>query len=460
MGGVDCSPSALLCVSVPLEFIVSVRTSTRDRIDKGTSCTRFLSRSGTLAIPPFQRRGPSLPTDSLSLNGPSPPPLGFPQPPSGPRGVPTNRPRPLPRRPKGRWFVGLLLLGVCAFAGYHVWDTFFRFHAHGVINGRVLAISPPWDGMVTAFHVQEGERVRQGQLLAIVANEELRQRLAQLGDEVQLARANLEAETARLRWQLAWNLDQNRGAETMYYEAWGQLLQESARLEDLRNNHLERGRQLDLTRAISREELDQIKYSIEGLEQKIARSKDALAELKRRAERTGNLLSDSSLTENGAVQLRPHLVRIETLLAEQARLRERLEKGQVRSPINGLVLKRHRFTGERSQTTGPLLTILEEGSLEVVLYLPQSSSEHWAINDELAVLVEPHPRAMVCRLVRLGDQFEPAPEAIRRNYAEGQKLLPAHLEPGEELQHSLGLRVGGVVRLPASVPNFWRGGGR
>jgi multidrug resistance efflux pump len=214
--------------------------------------------------------------------------------------------------------------------------------------------------------------------------------------------------------------------------------------------------------AISREELDGISYTAEGLEQKIAKSKVALEELKKRASQTASLLQpgtslSTGLADSGAEQLRPSAARIEALLAERDRLQERLQQGQVCSPVNGLVLKVQYFTGERCPTTSPLVSMLEEGSFQVVLYLPQGASNRWGPGEQLNVTVDPYPQPFPCTLVRLGDQYEPAPEAIKRYYSEGQKLLPVYLEPQDELLRYMGLRVGGTVRLPYRATDYWQG---
>src|SRR6516165_106777 len=114
---------------------------------------------------------------------------------SGPNGI--VRPTPLPKRPKGRWFIAVLLLAVCSFAGYHLWQAFFRYQAYGTVTAHVIQVSPPWDGAVTLVYAREGQRVCQGELLATVENSELHQRHAQLGDDLRVAQANLEAETGR-----------------------------------------------------------------------------------------------------------------------------------------------------------------------------------------------------------------------------------------------------------------------
>jgi multidrug efflux pump subunit AcrA (membrane-fusion protein) len=136
---------------------------------------------------------PLTPADALRSS------FGFPQRMAVP-GPGVSRP-PAPKRPKGRWFVGLVLLGACGFAAYMGWDTFFRYQAYGTVEGRVIQVPPPWDGVIRYVHVREGDRVRQGQLLVTVDNVELRQREVQLTNQLQVAQAELTATAAKLRWQ-------------------------------------------------------------------------------------------------------------------------------------------------------------------------------------------------------------------------------------------------------------------
>ena len=46
--------------------------------------------------------------------------------------------------------------------------------------------------------------------------------------------------------------------------------------------------------------------------------------------------------------------------------------------------------------------------------------------------------------------LEPAPEQLKRHYAEGQRLVPVYVRPGEDAERWLGLRVGATARLPYS----------
>jgi multidrug resistance efflux pump len=349
------------------------------------------------------------------------------------------------------------LLAVCAFAGYHLWQGFFRYQAYGTVTAHVIQVSPPWDGAVTFLYAREGQRVRQGELLATVENTELRQRHAQLGDDLRVAQANLEAETGRLKWQAAFNLDQGPGAIAQYYQAFGQLLQQQAQLEDFKTIY-KRAEELHHRNTISEEEYDQARFNREGQEKKVEQMRSAVAELKKRADQAEALLKKTAgsggLEASGLDQLKPFLAKIEAIQYERQRLQERIEQGEIRAPVNGAVVKQVRLVGERCKAGEPLLTLLEEGSLRVVLYLPQSAGDQFTVNSDVDVVIDPHSDKLRCTVTRVGDEYEAAPEQIKRHYSEGQKLLPVTMKPDDEWERWMALRPGGVVKLPYRLSSF------
>ncbi|MGH9676234.1 MAG: HlyD family secretion protein [Candidatus Acidiferrum sp.] len=366
-------------------------------------------------------------------------------------GIPVVRPTPIPKRPKGRWFIAGLLLLICSYAVYQVWQAFFRYEAFGIVTAHVILVSPPWDGAVVALHVQDGQRVRQGDLLATVENTELRQRYAQLGDELRVAQANLEAETAKLKWQAAFNLDHGPGAVAQYYQTIGQLFQEESKLDELKSSQ-KRLEMLRRRNAVSQEELDQTRFNREGLERRIQQLRAAVDELKKRAAGADPILQTKQgaggIDAGGHDQLKPCLARIEALQYERTRLHERLDQGDIRAPANGLVVKFVRLVGERCKAAEPLLRFLEEGSVRVTLYVPQASSGQFTVGGDVHVVLDPYPDKLHCTVSRVGAEFEAAPDQIKRHYPEGHKLLPIELRPDEAWEQWMALRPGGVVKLP------------
>jgi multidrug resistance efflux pump len=362
----------------------------------------------------------------------------------------------LPQRPKGRWFIGAILIGSTIFAGYKVWHAFFRYSAYGTVIGRVLEVSANWDGVASALHVREGERVRQGQLLVSVTSTELQHRYSQLQDDLVVAQANLEAEIAKLKWQLAFSIDQGQGAVSNYFEMSGRLLQEQARLDELRSS-LQRAELLLEQHAMAVAEVEQLRFNVQGQGKKVTRLKESLGELKKRADLAELLLQKGAGLSKGQSaagfdQLKPHLARLEALQAERARLQERLAQGELRAPANGQVAKIHRFAGEHCKVGEPVLSLIAEGSMEVVLYMPQKISKLLKVGQEVSVDLDPYPESVTCTTQRLGDRFEPAPEHLKRYYSTDQKLLPIHLRLDQNGNPHVDLRIGETVKLPYSCP--------
>lgn len=172
---------------------------------------------------------------------------------------------------------------------------------------------------------------------------------------------------------------------------------------------------------------------------KVTKSRVAVIELKKRID------GGRGLTENGEGQLKPYLEKLHLLQAEHERLRKKIAEGSVVAPTNGVVVERHRFTGEFAPQSEPILTLVEEGSHEVILYLRQSSSKKLALGNTIDIIVEPLNEPVKCQVARIGQEFVPAPAQIKRDYREDEWLLPVYLLP--TVRNPI-LSIGTKVKMP------------
>lgn len=373
----------------------------------------------------------------------------------GPLQTPLRRPAPLPKRPKGQWFVGLLLAALTGVVSYSVWNTYFRYEAYGTLAGSVVQSAPAIEGELAYLHVREGDAVRQGDPLYTIDSIELQHRYAQLGDELRTAQAELQSQAANLKWQSAFGLDQSRGAAAYYYDTWGRMLQAEAQ-RDFAILQRDRAKALMAQHFGAVQDYDQYRLQVQGLDDLIAKLKQALAEQKPRVEQVNALLKKdgnlaTGLELEGSDQLLPFRCKIEALQAERSRVLERLQRGLVRAPANGLVVKVLHVPGEHCKPGEPILTLLDEGSLRIVLYMPQEFSETLHGGQEVRLAMDPYPELLVGQVERIGSQFESAPEQIKRHYREGQRLLPVYITPQKGAEHWMAFRIGEVVKLPYTV---------
>jgi hypothetical protein len=123
------------------------------------------------------------PPDACSSRGPAGHTIGFRRNPNGYRNghtiasAPATNAAPpppthqtLPKRPKGQLLIGTVFCCCLVASAYFVWDGLFRYEGYGVVNGRVLAVSPAWEGIVPSGLLQLNIRVDGLELDSSVVN--------------------------------------------------------------------------------------------------------------------------------------------------------------------------------------------------------------------------------------------------------------------------------------------------
>lgn len=385
--------------------------------------------------------------------------------------------RPTKPPPKGRFLAALVLGGLCATLGYGIWDAFFRHWAYGIVEGHEVEVLPPWSGLVEQLHVCDGDHVAPGQLLVTLDSPDLRHRIARCEDELRIARAALTAEEARLSWQERVDADRRGKAVAEYHEARGNLLHERAEL-DLATRRLARAKTLAEAHTITDESMETATFAELGQREKVAQLAAAVEQLQRRAEETAAVAPDERTggrraalqsrpivaspagprelthrdeSENlGATpaMLEPHLLRIEACEAELARCREELGRGGVRATVGGIVVRRESLPGDQVHPGQSLLTLLEDESAVIAIYLPQDAARALAVDQQVRVHVAPWNGTMPFRVERIGQQYRAAPAPISRRFRAEEQLLPVYLRPIGGTENKLAACLGGVATLP------------
>jgi HlyD family secretion protein len=346
----------------------------------------------------------------------------------------------MPKRSKGRFLVGAFLATLFAFGASQLWCAVGRYQAYGAVTGRVLEIATPWGGVIETLRVREGDDVRQGQLLATVVNLELERELADTLEELRIAQATLEAQVSQLMLQAQLQDDQRQRSLARYYELWGELQQEEARLQDLAGKR-QRAARLHEDEIVSAEEVEELQLAEAGQKSKIQKLTQAVGQLR-------ELLGDETDATEIRGQLRPYALRIEALQSELTRLRDSLRSGEITSPVNGRVTKVLRFTGEYCDANRPLLEVLVDGSLAAVLYVAQEHADSFQEGQTLELEVPPTRELVKCLVVRLGEQYESVPKPIEVYYRRDERLLPVFAQPIQPPKDAKSMRLGSEVRLP------------
>lgn len=322
-------------------------------------------------------------------------------------------------RPGGQKLVGSLLLLLVLGLGYFAWDEFFRFSAYGVVTGRVVQLSPAWSGVVAQVHVQPGDSVKQGETLVMLRSAEISQQIATLQDELLAARADLDAESARLALELHEQFDSTRQAWADYYLLQGDYGSAAAQLDEI-TNRLERYRELAKTDVVTSEEIVSLELEKKGKQTQADRYADALDEHRART-------SASSEEVSVEKQLLPYLTKISTLTAQLQRLRDWQSEGAIKAPFDSKVIHVDKLVCEYCDKNEPIVELLQNNSTEVVVYVSQRQSKKMRVGQEATLRVTPYASNLNCVVSRLGNRIEQEVD-LQHRYSKHTRTLPVYLK--------------------------------
>ena len=348
---------------------------------------------------------------------------------------------PMKKRSKGSGFLSLIFLAAFIALGYTVWSSLLQYQSYGVIEGRVITVAAPWDGSIYNWQVRDGEEVTQGQVLAVINNIDMHHQLETLGDELKMNQALLDAEISKIQFESQQRSEQSQKTIAEYHETYGELLSEQEKYKEL-DRKFKRTRKLLKTNNVSRSQYEEDFFRLAGQKKKIQQLIETVDILKYRSKQS------NSGVDNGSPRLAPILAQIELSKSEIGRLRQKIGQGKIKSPVNGRVSKRHRLIGESTKAGEVVIEVLEENSIQAVLYVPQSVVEDYETDKSIEISLEPYSQKIQCTVDRFGDRLETAPASIERFYHINQALLPVYLTPNHETQHLLAARVGGTVKRP------------
>ena len=299
--------------------------------------------------------------------------------------------------------------------------------------GRVEAVSEEvrvsseLSGRLKSVNVEEGDRVRQGQVLAEIQNDDYRAR-------VQEAEAELAQREAELRRTVNGARAQERR------EAEASMKAAEAVLNNAKSE-AERRRGLADRNVISRDEAERYERAYQ-----VAR-----AQLDQATQHFSLIDADAREEDQAHAE-----AAVATAKAQLAEARAYLEKSYIRAPINGVVLRKLRHTGESvsTQFDSPVVTMADDSVLRVRLDVDESDVSKLRVGQRAYVTAEAYGdhkfwgsvirvgRILGKKNIRTDEPSEHVDTKILETLVE--------LDAGQRLP--LGLRVDSFVQRRATEP--------
>ncbi len=363
------------------------------------------------------------------------------------------KPVQLKKQAKGRWFISCVIFSFVGFISYSLWNEFGRYQAYGEIEGTVIQVAPIAAGRISTVEVKEGDFVQQGQLLAVVDTRELQMNMRKIRSELQLALSNLSVRMAEVRERKQVHLEEKMDRRAEYFKLLSDFHDKQAKLDEA-STTFESYQISRRTNTVSEAEYLASKFIYEGLKRQLDDLRAAIAALE------PSLLPMDPANE----LLTPEQSRILDIQSVLADVESLVDASRILAPVAGRIIKRKCNAGEYVDPSQPVVELLQAGSVEGVVYLPQQSAGLLKVDDTIELIVVPLGAKQAFRVHRISPELAAPPQALRSSYRAFKGLVRVHVVPiqvsqspnSPESQADLSSWIGAELALPRfffRVPN-------
>jgi HlyD family secretion protein len=277
----------------------------------------------------------------------------------------------------------VVLLAVVAGAGYYVYLQSLPtpLVLTGVVTTEDVIVSPQITGRIGQLMVAEGDAVQKGQLLAVLAPDELREEHAFYAASAEGVTSQVREGEAALRLQEMQTADQIRQAEATLQATESQRAASEAELQNARTA-FDRADRMSKQGISTLEQLDSSRTALE-----VARSRLASLDKQIEAQRSAVALARSN-AEQIAIRRNQLLTtqrQAAAANAQRAKADVRLAYAEIHSPIDGIVDVRAARSGEVVNPGQAIVTIINPDDLWVRADVEESYVDRIRPGDKLLV---------------------------------------------------------------------------
>lgn len=323
--------------------------------------------------------------------------------------------------------------------------------ANGRIEGRITTVTPEAFGRVVKLDKDEGQRVARDEVLTVLDDAALRDRIQSLearrdalAEQLRAAQVQLEL----LRREVPLEIAQ---AQAALSETRAQVERTAARAEQARRDAQRYANPAEAD-AASRLQAENMRLSVVVEEKALvaARETRARAEKQLALARLGEQRIASQAAQRDAVAAQ--LKQAEAQLAEQQGI---LARFAIKSPLNGVVLTRAVELGEWVNVGVPLFTLVDLDQLYLKVYIPEPQIGKVALGQEAQIYVDAYPdRAFPAWVSKVAQQAEFTPKNVETKEERVKLVFAVELRlkenPGGVLKP--GMPADGVIRWREGVP--------
>ncbi len=276
----------------------------------------------------------------------------------------------------------LVLLALAAGSTYYVvTNRSSALVLTGIVTTQDVVVSSQLAGQITDLKVAEGDEVTRGQLLAVIAPEELQADRAYYEHSADGLAAQVKESEATLRLQERQLADQIRQAEAAVATAEAQRAGAAADSQTSKST-LDRTEQLSKSGIVSPQQLDDSRASFNAAESRLNAITKQL-EGQRAALQLARSNAEQVAARKSAVAVNQH--QLAAVGAQRTKADVRLSYTNITSPIDGIVDVRAARQGEVVAAGQPVVSILNPDDFWVRVDIEETYIDRVRTGDTLTV---------------------------------------------------------------------------
>jgi HlyD family secretion protein len=251
----------------------------------------------------------------------------------------------------------------------------------GIVTANDVIVSPQIAGQLSHLMVKEGDEVKKGQLLAMVAPDELKADTAYYAQNAQGLSSQVQESEAALRLQQKQTADQIAQAESTLASTQAQAAAAAADLEQARVTY-DRMQGLAKQSLVSQQDLDQARTSADAMKARLD-SLNRQVEAQRAAVAMARSSAEQVAVRRSQVQTSQHMEA--AAAAQHTKADVRLKYTAITAPIDGVVDVRAAREGEFVGPGQAIVTLINPDDLWVRVDVEESYVDRVRLGDVLTV---------------------------------------------------------------------------
>jgi membrane fusion protein, multidrug efflux system len=359
------------------------------------------------------------------------------------------------RKRKQRWLFAILAIGFLIGSFYGIrWLHYYFTHAitdDATVEGDLISVSSTVSGKIRLLPIQEGEKLKKGQLIAQLREDDYRAKVDVASGVVQSIKASLnEAMADEALVKETTEKDVQR-AEAVLYASQARLKETQANLQ-LATLDFNRVSQLFKSKTVSASEMDKIQAAY-----KLAKAREATAEEEINENRAKLHVAQANIGEVGLKQRRVESLKgkLKEAEAELEAARLKLDHTTVTSPIDGVVARKISHIGEVVAAGQPIAVVVNLNHIWVTANLEETQVEHVRLGQSVDINVDAYPDTKFTgKVINIGaaaaSQFALIPDnRSAGNFTKVTQRIPIKIElddPDEPLRPGMMVTVGIDIR--------------